>query len=646
MISLIKILGFDLRKKISSKGVAIFAIFALIGIFIYQAGIEKFKSDSRKKEQFISIETQKVKNYFSYAFYGMYGYRSFLFPSEISTIFNNSTTLNELHASIDAGIKSDFTKPENGGHLFYKPTGRSIDLSWYLYFVLSLLALAWGWNSFRNLEYIKFITASFSVKTKNAYFCLSLSKVLLIMASILSIGAIIWIQSLLNGISLNLEKEIPGLLSFLAGLTFVTVISFLIGLLFSPIENVSKSTLYAFLSWLIIIFLWTDFLNLSFYNESDKNIKSMYTYEIEKLIIITKFENMALNYLKEKGYTPQANKEMSEYFWSTVSKKIEAIELQMIKETRQYIKKFHLWSIFNPSSFYKSVNNELSSLGYNNFVRFYRKSIKEKREFTRYYLDKRAEPNTGKVEPFLSGDEYIFYSKPSLPHYFWLGVLVQILYIVGLFVIGYFRFERVMFPREKKAVFSNLDLKHKKGKHYAYNYRGNDRTFPDFVFSIFMGKVWKFTGKFSINGKNIVNREKKNFVYLPDPNALPGKVKVKAIINLFAFLLKLSKPERVALKGEYENIIDKPFGAIKDIEKVNLMLRMAEFKKADIYLLNNFFIDIRLPQTITEIKKSILKEDTLIIVLNSRDILPENPDHFSTIDLDDNLKYEEWIIRD
>jgi len=203
-----------------------------------------------------------------------------------------------------------------------------------------------------------------------------------------------------------------------------------------------------------------------------------------------------------------------------------------------------------------------------------------------------------------------------------------------------------MFPREKKAVFSNLDLKHEKGKHYVYNYRENNRTFPDFVFSIFMGKVWEFTGKFSIDGQNIVNREKKNFVYLPDPDALPGKMKVKAIINLFAALLKLSKPERVALKGEYKNIIDKPFGAIKDIEKINILLRMAEFKKADIYLLNNFFNNIRSPQTITETKKSILKEDTLIIVLNSRDSLPENPDHFSTIDLDDNLKYEEWIIRD
>ena len=40
--------------------------------------------------------------------------------------------------------------------------------------------------------------------------------------------------------------------------------------------------------------------------------------------------------------------------------------------------------------------------------------------------------------------------KPSLPNFFWLGVLVQISYILALFTFGFFCFKKIIFALGEK----------------------------------------------------------------------------------------------------------------------------------------------------------------------------------------------------
>jgi hypothetical protein len=49
---------------------------------------------------------------------------------------------------------------------------------------------------------------------------------------------------------------------------------------------------------------------------------------------------------------------------------------------------------------------------------------------------------TTKVESFIKGDENLFYAKNRTPEGFARGVLLTLVYIIGLFIISYFRFKQ------------------------------------------------------------------------------------------------------------------------------------------------------------------------------------------------------------
>lgn len=343
----------------------------------------------------------------------------------------------------------------------------------------------------------------------------------------------------------------------------------------------------------------------------------------------------------------QASKNMIDDFFNNEFKQIEKLELEMIDKTEKLANSFYLWSVFNPVMFYKSVNNELGSRGYKSYISFYQELQQKQKQFIRYYFDKRFNGNNLIVEPFLKDEEYIYKLKPSLPAYFGLGLLIHFIYIILLLFIGFLRFKSVMFPLEKNEIFSQIDLKPKKGKHFSYIAKPKARYFTEQVFNVFIGRPGSFSGKISIDGENIVTREKKNFVYLPSPEALPGNIKVKALINIFAGLFKIEKSDVEKVKGEFKNIIRERFEKIEEVNKVNLMLRFAAFKKFNIYLFNNFLENINDKKTAHHIIDELKKEDILIFEINTFVLTYIEYDRLSNILLskDSNYtKYKEDII--
>jgi len=167
-----------------------------------------------------------------------------------------------------------------------------------------------------------------------------------------------------------------------------------------------------------------------------------------------------------------------------------------------------------------------------------------------------------------------------------------------------------------------------------------DLNFPAQIFNVLMGKAGKFTGKISIDGESIISGKRQNFVYLPFPDVLPGKLSVNSIINLIAGLYKTPKPDKEKIKGEFKEMLKVPFENIKGIDKVNLMLKMAEYKKAEIYLFNNFLLNIeseKLPVIIDKIKK----DNILIIEVDSTHVDLCKFDRFCVIRYDKESKYEE-----
>jgi hypothetical protein len=115
-------------------------------------------------------------------------------------------------------------------------------------------------------------------------------------------------------------------------------------------------------------------------------------------------------------------------------KRLKQMDKQRLKDIIRLIHRYQFASVLFPTSFYKSLNKELGSKGFNNFILFYNYTFKKKYEFVKYFAEKKFfnPPADGKVVSFIKGDENLFYGGGSLPSYAYLGFLLNFLYITIL----------------------------------------------------------------------------------------------------------------------------------------------------------------------------------------------------------------------
>ncbi len=641
-----EILKLELRKGLFRTNIAILTIFILLSVVIQQMAIKKLNSKISKKEKFIQVEKRKVERYFIYMQYGMYGFRIFFLPSPLASIFDNSTTISNLQAKIDSGHELDFNSPEFGSNIFERPTGGNLDLSWYILLFGSILILAWGFYSFRNTGYIKFLMNFASPKV--VYTGIIFARILLIMLSMLLIGVVICIQFYSNGFHLNRDQIANVFIFLLIGtiaLTFVLVIGSILG----AIKNKTIGGIISILFLLIVVILWTEILNLTFCKKALKNMKSIYEHEIEKIDILIKFEEMASRYSKEKGYKTReekfrADKEMSEHYWKNEYTKIEQLDSQMIEEISGNAKRFHFWSIINPITFYRSVNNELSSRGYNGYIEFYRENKKKKKGFTRFYLDKKFQPNSGKVEPYLKDEEYVFKASSSLPQYFEAGVVLNLGYIVIALMFSYFCFRKTVFPLpEKSGSYEDISIDFKRGEHFTYVTNIENEDFVNQLYNVLSGKQAKgFTGTITIDDQPISSGE--NVIYLPYPHKIPGEIRAYALLSLAVGLIGVPKSKIKSLKEDFNKrgIKNSLLKDLSNQKRADVMLSLVQLKESKTYLLDEFFSGIPMSLKVGLLDRigKLKGEGTLIVEIISRGMPHKHFDHYSSVYFD-GLRYSE-----
>ncbi|NIM15534.1 MAG: hypothetical protein GTO45_26440 [Candidatus Aminicenantes bacterium] len=114
-------------------------------------------------------------------------------------------------------------------------------------------------------------------------------------------------------------------------------------------------------------------------------------------------------------------------------------ELKRIDCIVKRVRTYQTLATIFPTTFYISTNKELSSKGFQNFINFYRYSYDMKQDFIKFYIYHKfylALPKSG-VEPFIKGNEDLFYGRSQLPNSFLLGLVLSILEIVILLFVLY-----------------------------------------------------------------------------------------------------------------------------------------------------------------------------------------------------------------
>ncbi|MCK4765018.1 MAG: hypothetical protein KAW12_22660 [Candidatus Aminicenantes bacterium] len=560
-----KIICSAIKKNINKTGIIILLIFTILGLYVNHTNMNEY--ENMPKDEFIKAEKKKFDSYFVLHQYVIAGFKTMYMPSPISSMFWASTsTSSSLTASVDAGYK-----------LYLSGDGENdagnLDFSRYAIIFWSIVALSFGWLAYRKKKYLKQLMNHSSKFT--VYFSILFARLIVIFLSLLIFDFSLIAQCSLNGI--NLSAGFMGyFLVYIMNTILAIIIFLIIGAILGMINNALLSFSMTFLAWFVLVIMFPNSINLDIHEKP--KMKTYYKNVANKVEIIAKGEKESLEKIQKGNGRIET---VREYIEGLINGGIiEKIETGMLEKINNKAKKIQLRCMFTPVTFYQSVNNELSSMGYNGYIEFYKFNILNKRKFLEHYL---ANLETEKLEPFLNGDEYIYYAKPSLPAYFGLGLAVQAFWIVLLFAGGYILFSRSIYPKPVNAkAFKDMKIIDiQPGRLAVFHSIDGKEEIYEQAYNALSGKCEKNFIK--INGKHPAG----DFFYLPDRKHIPEGVIPESDVQALEYAA-----------GKSKTIVLDGFVTAYKCEETNRKIKELKEK-------GHVFISLDLQQQIKEIDHSI-----------------------------------------
>lgn len=588
----IRILQLEAKRLIRKRNIILILIIIAILALFCADGISEYESIKENQKPFQELENKKVKKHIHYTFYGIRGVRLLLIPNPMSIIFNDSKVFNSLVADIDTAEKLNISNSIKGKELF-SDSGGYMDIAGILLMLGSFLGLIYGYDGIRNIQYIRFLL-SISEK-KNIVFLIILSRIILVctvcIVILCSTLLILWFE----GIFLNLYFLWYTLILFLVLSFFVSIGGFIGSFGKKSIRLIALPTVYFFL-----IFLVPWLIQKAVYIEAKNTIESIYEYEYRSFKYVMDFEERfyeKFKVWKSGDVAPDDIKAMIQSGQEEEYKKLREYERKRIEKIEKRIRIYqHLSSIF-PTSFYLSVNKEISSLGFKNFIRFYRHAYEMKWRFIKFYIDRkfyRKLPKKG-VEPFLKENEGIYNSEPGLPSGFWLGIVLTI-FQIAIFIL--LTIKKCKYRLEgKPGALKGLKVNISRGKFNVF--LTGDNGLKTQVYNFLFGSGETFID-ITVDEKPLEN---KSFVYIFDISKFPEDITPGAL-NKFLFGKKL--------------IDDKP------IWKILFEFAVSRGEEGRIIVFDEYIESIKKdlePGGIQKIKEIVAKKSLKILIITNNEFM-------------------------
>jgi hypothetical protein len=577
----------EIKRNINQWAFISLAAFLIILCILNQVGIEKFNLEQKQKKDFIHVQEKLIEGFINYEQYGGLGFERLLNAGPLFSLFYNSSTLNDLQANLDISTRYKLYELELGKNLFNRPTGGNLDFSWFFIIFGSLAISIWSFFAGRNLEYMMFLN-NFT-RPWRIYTGIILGRVILIVISILILVLAAWFQYLVNGIRPD-EGEISALCHFfLVSSIAMSILSAIISRL-GAVKNWKKGAIKAALAWIMIVLVWPEILNLAFSRKAEVEMKSLEEFQMQKNDLLLPLEKKALEdtgRYDSQQEKKESDRENAEIFWNVVSKKIRAIDLQMIDKTGKISSQFQAASIFNPVTFYKSTNNELGSKGYNSYNLFFRENLEIQRGFLRHVFNKRYYGNYTKVEPYLPMDQLAVKAEPSLPRFFTAGILLNLFYLVIAVFWGCAGFKRFIFPQpQAPGGYEQVKIESQSNSIAAVTCDNPD--LYDQVTNVHFGFPQDFNGEITLDGQNIADNPDRIVVYVPGQSKIPGNFQVNDLVHLSVKMTDTKKPIVDVLAREHKDILNLKLSALAPGQRTVVLLDLCGLKNPGIYLIRDF----------------------------------------------------------
>lgn len=616
----------EFKRLLSKRNLILFLLFLFLSLYFVQDGIDDYKRVIQNKENFQQVERINIEKFVNYLQYGTYGFRLLFIPSPLNILFANSGVISELTAFVDSGVRLRIYNSFIGKNLYAERSGGFKDFFGFILLLGSLLSLFAGYDSLNHREYLKFMSSMLSYK--KVYFSIFWVRVILFnLFFLFTVGcALLLIR--VNGISLS-TGEYLNLSIYLFVMVLLFLFFSLLGVLAGSIRSKSLGIVAIIILWFVFIFLLPGAVSKIVAKKAD-NITSAYNLEQEKLKILTDFEREVLYKVRNtagKEEKEKLRRTLAENYWNTEFKVLQEIEKKMQSDMNANLKYYQRLSLLFPSTFYLLVNNEISSRGYENFFNFYQYIQKLQLQFVRFYCDKRFYSDHGGIESFIKGEENIFYARSRRPAYFRIGLLLTIFYIILLYIVSYSRFKKFLFvvPDKTGPDPNKLNLNINSGESVVLLTTAD--TIIDQLFNVFSGIARGFTGRVTLNKKNIVpekNKKKEDFIYLCQPDKIPGNIIVGDFINFFRKLLYRREDDIQKFSETFniEKFSKKRMNDLEDKEKGSFLFAFAQLKKGSIYIIHDFAKGMSI-DFIIDLKEQIkgLKAGGASILYLSNDVL-------------------------
>lgn len=636
---MLEVMKLEIARNMSKLGAYCLAGFLLVSIVILQLGLEKLKLDVKQGEEFAAVHLKRVEGFINYEQYGIFGIDRLLQSSPLFYLFHHSSTLDELQANIEMSSRYKLYKPEMGKNLFKRPTGGSLDFSWFYLIFGTLGAALWSFLTSRAKDFNLLLNNYVGVK--GLYPGIMLGRILLIMLANLVVLAVCRLQYLVNGITLG-PNEIMGLVHYYQVATMMMVILTAVTGWFGAAKDWKRGAIKAAILWIVFVFIWPEALNAVFARKAEITMKSLEEYQKQKNDLLLPFEKQALENTGRYETQPdkkESDRESAEKYWDDVSMKIREIDLDMINKIESLSRSFHLWSIFNPVTFYKSVNNELGSKGYNAYNKFFKANLEIQRQFLRHVFNKRYYENYSRVEPFLPAEQLAVKSETGLPRFYPAGIIFNFFLMVLSLFIGYFMFKKHLFSRpEFPGKYQEVNIKANYCNVVFVSCDKKDLSYT--VVNVTRGYPQGFNGKIIIDGHDIVNDRMNNVDIIPNQSKIPGNIRVNHLLRFIAAAAKIEKEKIHAFKQRYQKKLKCRFSKLEPVERAVILLDLCLLRDAKIYILLDFRAGI-FSHSFTQVTDKLepLKEKGLLILCLSEIFMQADRSYKYTY----NRKQEKYI---
>lgn len=424
------VLANEFKRVLNRQNLKILGGVLVLLVLLVVDGVSKYGSIKSDITEFQESEKKKIESYTRMSQYGGYGIRLMFIPSNFCVISNDA--VNVPLSNINSGERLTIFKPLKGKNFFERHG--YLDFGWVILIIGALFSLVMGYRTTSSRDYLAFVATASS--PGRSFFSHVASRLLLLILVSLALLLLPLVLPLIKGINLFNWFLFYFALVFLLAIAFFFAVGVLVGL-------TKKRKGAVFLAFLYFLFALVIPWMLDKYGQvHTSDIQSLFRFEQETGQLIMEAENrmtskfgtfkqgMPLTREIETALNDTLKREYKEIFDAEESRKNEILGK---------IKDYQILSALFPTSFYQSVKSV--NAGGLNFINFYSYCQEKKFEFTRFYFNKRfyRQKETSGIEPFIKGDENIFYARDQLPAGFGIGVVFTLLYILVLFLAGYRR---------------------------------------------------------------------------------------------------------------------------------------------------------------------------------------------------------------